>query len=64
MAEILKEIVKKLAQREIEVLLSALEMLSKSLERRIVAETDADAKAVWQKKKDEVAVLASKMRLT
>lgn len=47
-----------------EILLTALSMLEKSLERRIVAEVDADARAVWQRKKDEASVLGSKLRLT
>jgi hypothetical protein len=48
--------------RQVEVLLTGLEMASKSYKRRIVAETDSDAMAVWQRKTDEINVLIANLR--
>ena len=57
------DVKKEFTARQVEVLLQGLEMLKKSLNRRIVAETDVDAGAMWQRKFDEASVLVSKLRL-
>lgn len=55
---------KEFTPEQIQQILNALEMAKKSYERRINAESDLDAKGVWQKKVDSINVLASKVRLT
>lgn len=55
---------KTFTQRQIAQLLDALNMAAKSYDRRIAAESDTDAQGVWQKKLDEINILASKIRLT
>lgn len=64
MADTNKSILKTFTQKEMEQLLHALNMAQKSLDRRINAESDEDAKNVWQTKLDMLNVLASKLRLT
>lgn len=47
-----------------EILLSALDMYVKSFNRRVAAEIDSEARAVWQRKIDAANVLVSKIRST
>lgn len=59
-----KDITKIFTQKQIQMLLDALNMAQKSYDRRIAAESDLDAQGVWQSKLDQVNILASKIRLT
>lgn len=53
---------KEFKPNEIEVLLFALGMYINSMDRRVVAEHDAEAKVVWQRKSDLASVLVAKVR--
>lgn len=48
---------------QVQVLCGALDMYVASYTRRVNAESDLDAKSVWQKKIDDANVLLSKIRL-
>lgn len=48
---------------EKDLLVAALAMYVSSMQRRVVADPDAEGKAVWQKKVDAANALAAKVRL-
>lgn len=55
---------KEFTQEQIQILLQAIDLIVKSMERRAASETDPELKNIWNSKKDKAQILASKLRLT